>query len=72
MTRYHVQTMAQQRIEQHTQLLKQAIDTLTEKGCVVHIAQDAAEAAALISELCGQTNTVCTFTANWKKSNCSK
>ncbi len=61
MTRYHVQTMAQQRIEQHTQLLKQAIDTLTEKGCVVHIAQDAAEAAALISELCGQTNTVCTF-----------
>ena len=59
---YEPQTIRQQCIEEHAQLLEQAIATLTAKGCVVHRAQDAAEAAAILTQLCtSEQQTMCTF-----------
>ena len=62
MSTYEPQTIRQQCLEKHQQLLEQAIATLTAKGCVVHQAKDAAQAAAIIAQLCPtEQKAMCTF-----------
>lgn len=62
MNTYEPQTIRQQCIQQHQQLLEQAIATLTAKGCIIHQAKDAAEAAAILTQLCtAEHKTMCTF-----------
>lgn len=62
MSIYDPTTIRQQCVEQHNALLEQAIATLTAKGCTVHPVKDAAEAAAVIRELCtAEQKTMCTF-----------
>lgn len=62
MSTYEPTTTRQQCIQTQQQLLEQAIQTLTAKGCVVHLAKDSAEAASIISALCpAETKALCTF-----------
>lgn len=59
---YEPQTTRQQCLEEHQQLLQQAIASLTAKGCVVHQASDAAQAAAIVAQLCpSEQKAMCTF-----------
>lgn len=62
MNTYEPQTIRQQCIQQHQQLLEQAIATLTAKGCVVHQAKDITEAKAILTQLCtAEQKIMCTF-----------
>ncbi|MGM9526178.1 MAG: LUD domain-containing protein [Peptococcaceae bacterium] len=62
MSTYEPQIIRQQCLEEHQQLLEQAIATLTAKGCVVHQAKDAAQAAAIMAQLCpAEQKAMCTF-----------
>ena len=59
---YQPQTIRQQCIQQHQQLLEQAIATLTAKGCVVHQAKDVAEAQSILTQLCTtEQKAMCTL-----------
>ncbi len=62
MNTYEPKTIRQQCIEEHQQLLEQAIASLTAKGCVVHQAIDADQAATIVAQLCpSEQKAMCTF-----------
>lgn len=61
MNTYEPQTIRQTCIAQQQQLQEQAIAALTAKGCIVHLAQDADAAAAIVNELCEKQKIVQTF-----------
>lgn len=62
MNTYEPEIIREQCIRQQQQLLTQAISSLTAKGCIVHLAKDAAEATKIIAKLCPASQKVlCTF-----------
>ena len=59
---YEPQTIRQQCIDKQQQLLEQAVTALRAKGCIVHMAKDNAEAAAIVAALCpAEQKALCTF-----------
>lgn len=62
MSKYDVNAIRQQCVDQQAALLEQAKATLTAKGCTVYVAKDAAEAAAIAAQLCSaEQKALCTF-----------
>lgn len=62
MNTYEPTSIRQQCIQHQQQLFAQATAALTAKGCIVHVAQDAAEAATIIAALCpAKQKVLCTF-----------
>lgn len=62
MKNYEVQSIRQQCIDTYPQLLEQAKNTLTAKGCVVYLAKDSDEAISIITQLCpSEQRALCTF-----------
>lgn len=62
MNNYEPASIREQWMQQQQQLLEQATAALIAKGCIVHMAQDTAEAANIIHQLCpADQNVLCTF-----------